>query len=64
MRDGLEISVCIYPGRKQFDVMLRCPVSGTEVTLTGEQEFSEEQMEFIGDKAPPCVWTRYDSPDT
>lgn len=59
MNDGLEISVCVYPRRKLFDVMLRCPVSGYEVTLTGTQKFTEKQLEFLGKKAPPCVWTPY-----
>ena len=64
MFDGIEISVCYYPGKKEFDVMLRCPSSGEEVTLSGAQELTDDQVEFLCEKAPPCVWTRYAMPNS
>ncbi|KKM01144.1 hypothetical protein LCGC14_1797350 [marine sediment metagenome] len=51
------ISIVTYNNSK-FDVIFR-DNEGNEVTLSGEQEVSEEELEFINNIAPACVWTRY-----
>ena len=51
------ISIVTYNNSK-FDVIFR-DNEGNEVTLSGEQEVSEKELEFINNIAPACVWTRY-----
>ncbi len=59
MSKFLSISVVTYNGNNDFDVILRDPDTGREVTLSGEQILDQEEQEFLFEVAAPCVFTRY-----
>lgn len=58
MSKHLSISVCTFKN-SEFDVILRDPDTGLEVTLSGIQKLSDSDFEFINEIAPACVFTKY-----
>ncbi len=58
MLDKLTLSIVPY-NNGNFDIIFRHTESGQEITFSGEQELSPEDLEFAAEIAPPCVWTKY-----
>lgn len=54
----LSISVCSYQNG-DFDVILQDGNTGEEVTLSGHQTLTNDQLELTYRLAPACVMTRY-----
>ena len=54
----MTISVCPFVGGA-FDVIIKDTDTGDEVTLSGHQELTHEELELLTKLAPSCVWTKY-----
>ena len=57
-KNKIEISIVTYNDGK-FDVMLQDPETFERITLSGEQTFNKEELEYAGRIAPPCVFSTY-----
>ena len=53
----LKISICTF-ANNDFEVILNDD-DDREVVLKGKQKFTEEDLEFINEFVPPCIFTRY-----
>jgi hypothetical protein len=58
MSKELSISVCTYKDGT-FEVILKDSVTLEEVTLSGKQDVSDDELDFLNGRAPACVFTRY-----
>ena len=54
----MTISVCPFQDGT-FDVIIQDPDTFEEVTLSGQQKLSDEEMELLTRLAPSCIWTTY-----
>ena len=52
---NFRLSIVPYNDGK-FDVIFR--TDGNEVTFSGEQKLTPEQLKFCAEIAPPCVWSK------
>lgn len=57
---NLKISVCPFQSG-EFDVILIDADTGEQVTLSGNQKLSDEELAIVTKLAPSCVWTTYQS---
>lgn len=58
VKPDLKLSVCSFMNG-DFDVMIKDPETGQELTLSGHQKISDEDLDLVNKLAPACVWTNY-----
>jgi hypothetical protein len=52
------MAICTFQSG-DFDVMIKDKETGREIFLSGNQKITKDQLDFINDVAPACVWTDY-----
>ena len=59
MTKVIEISICPF-NNGTFDVMFRDKATGKELVFSGTRKLTDEELGFVAEIAPPCVWTEYE----